>query len=68
VLFSFQGAGQATAGTPGDTAGLRLVRLPWGERSAAKLDLLFSAMEMPVEAGLENRGESNETELTLVLE
>jgi amino acid adenylation domain-containing protein len=68
VLFSFQGAGPATAGTPGDTAGLRLVRLPWGERSAAKLDLLLSAMEMPVEAGLESRGESNEAELTLVLE
>jgi amino acid adenylation domain-containing protein len=67
VLFSFQGAGPApsgTAGTPGDTAGLRLLRLPWGERSAAKLDLLLSAMEMPVEPA----GESNEAEITLVLE
>ncbi len=67
VLFSFQGAGQATAGTagtPGDAAGLRLVRLPWGERSTAKLDLLISAMEMPVEPP----GESNEAEITLVLE
>jgi amino acid adenylation domain-containing protein len=60
VLFSFQGAGQATASTADDAAGLRLVRLPWGERSAAKLDLLLSAMEMPVEGG--------EAELTLVLE
>ncbi|MEO7417635.1 MAG: condensation domain-containing protein, partial [Thermoanaerobaculia bacterium] len=68
VLFSFQGAGQATAGTADDAAGLRLVRLPWGERSTAKLDLVLSAMEMPVEAGLESRGESNEVELTLVLE
>ncbi|HSF40373.1 MAG TPA: amino acid adenylation domain-containing protein [Thermoanaerobaculia bacterium] len=61
VLFSFQGAGPATAD---DAAGLRLVRLPWGERSTAKLDLLLSAMEMPVEPP----GESNEAELTLVLE
>ncbi|HTG34125.1 MAG TPA: amino acid adenylation domain-containing protein [Thermoanaerobaculia bacterium] len=64
VLFSFQGAGQATAGTADDAAGLRLVRLPWGERSTAKLDLVLSAMEMPVEPP----GESNEAELTLVLE
>ncbi|HSU84052.1 MAG TPA: amino acid adenylation domain-containing protein, partial [Thermoanaerobaculia bacterium] len=64
VLFSFQGAGQATAGTADDAAGLRLVRLPWGERSTAKLDLLLSAMEMPVEPP----GESNEAELNLVLE
>ena len=65
VLFTFQGAGQTTAG---DGTGLHLVRLPWGERSTAKLDLLLSAMEMPVEAGLESRGESNEAEITLVLE
>ncbi|HET9184725.1 MAG TPA: amino acid adenylation domain-containing protein, partial [Solirubrobacterales bacterium] len=64
VLFAFQGAGQATAGTADDAAGLRLVRLPWGERSTAKLDLLLSAMEMPVEPP----GESNEAEITLVLE
>ncbi|HSK81762.1 MAG TPA: amino acid adenylation domain-containing protein, partial [Thermoanaerobaculia bacterium] len=64
VLFSFQGSGPATAGTADDAAGLRLVRLPWGERSTAKLDLLLSAMEMPVEPP----GESNEAELTLVLE
>ncbi|MEA2613843.1 MAG: hypothetical protein QOI52_1802, partial [Chloroflexota bacterium] len=64
VLFSFQGAGQATAGTADAAAGLRLVRLPWGERSTAKLDLVLSAMEMPVESP----GESNEAELTLVLE
>ena len=57
VLFSFQGAGQATAGTADDAAGLRLVRLPWGERSTAKLDLVLSAMEMPVEpAGRKQRG------------
>jgi amino acid adenylation domain-containing protein len=60
VLFTFQGAGQATAGTPGDATGLRLVRLPWGERSTAKLDLLLSAMEMPVEG--------DEAEIALVLE
>ena len=64
VLFAFQGAGRATAGTADDAAGLRLVRLPWGERSTAKLDLLLSAMEMPVEPP----GESNEAEITLVLE
>jgi hypothetical protein len=45
VLFTFQGAGPATAGTPGDGTGLHLVRLPWSERSTAKLDLLLSAME-----------------------
>jgi amino acid adenylation domain-containing protein len=71
VLFTFQGAGQAAAGTAGmgdGAAGLRLVRLPWGERSTAKVDLLLSAMEMPAEGGLENRGESDEAEVTLVLE
>ncbi|HEV7509125.1 MAG TPA: amino acid adenylation domain-containing protein [Thermoanaerobaculia bacterium] len=60
VLFTFQGAGQATAGTPDDTTGLHLVRLPWSERSTAKLDLLLSAMEMPVEG--------DEAEIALVLE
>ena len=71
TLFAFQGADRATAGTaaaPGDTAGLRLVRLPWGERSAAKLDFVLSAMEMPVEAGLESRGENSEAEINLLLE
>jgi amino acid adenylation domain-containing protein len=57
VLFTFQGAGQATAG---DGTGLHLVRLPWSERSTAKLDLLLSAMEMPVEG--------DEAEIALVLE
>ncbi len=57
VLFAFQGAGQAAAG---DGAGLRLVRLPWGERATAKFDLLLSAMELP--------GEGGEAELGLVLE
>jgi amino acid adenylation domain-containing protein len=61
VLFTFQGAGQATADA---AAGLHLVRLPWSERSTAKLDLLLSAMEMPVEPP----GESNEAEIALVLE
>jgi amino acid adenylation domain-containing protein len=64
VLFSFQGAGPATAGTADDAAGLRLVRLPWGERSAAKLDFVLSAMEMPVEPP----GENNEAEINLLLE
>jgi amino acid adenylation domain-containing protein len=68
ALFAFQGAGRATAGTAADTTGLRLVRLPWGERSTAKLDFVLSAMEMPVEAGLESRGESSEAEINLVLE
>jgi amino acid adenylation domain-containing protein len=66
TLFAFQGADRATAGTaaaPGDTAGLRLMRLPWGERSMAKLDFVLSAMEMPVEPG-----ESSEAEINLVVE
>ena len=71
VLFAFQGADRAKAGTaaaPGDTAGLRLVRLPWGERSTAKLDFSLSAMEMPVESGRASGEEGNEAEITLVLE
>ena len=64
TLFAFQGAGRATAGTADDAAGLRLVRLPWGERSTAKLDFVLSGMEMPVEPPRE----SNETEITLLLE
>jgi amino acid adenylation domain-containing protein len=64
TLFAFQGAGRATAGTADDAAGLRLVRLPWGERSTAKLDFVLSGMEMPVGPP----GESNETEITLLLE
>ena len=43
TLFAFQGADRATAGTAADTTGLRLVRLPWGERSTAKLDFVLSA-------------------------
>ena len=44
------------------------MRLPWGERSTAKLDFSLSAMEMPVESGRASGEEGNEAEITLVLE
>ncbi len=80
ALFAFQGA---EAAAPGVGGGLRLTRLPWGERATAKFDLLLSAMEMPVERNADGGGEAEldhrggelelersggELELALVLE